>query len=256
MRPLLPVVIGILLVLSTACTEGGLAEPIPLPVLPEVTQLPPVTALPVATPLPPTTESPTASLPQPATELPAATPLPAATELPTAGPLPTAVSSPAATELPTAEPAPVAPVLPTMAPDVPTPDMSQPQVTIGDFTWLVELAVTPAERSQGLSGREVLPEASGMLFVFEGDQHLAFWMPDMNFPLDMVWIDSTCQVVDVTLNAPVPLPGQDLADLPRFSPSVPARYVLEINAGEFHDMGISVGDSVRLGGAIEGQHGC
>ena len=256
MRPLLPVVIGILLVLSTACTEGGLDEPIPLPVLPAVTQLPPATVLPAATPLPPATESPTVSLPKPATALPEVTSLQAATKLPTAEPLPTAVSAPTATELPTAEPAPVAPLLPTMAPDVPTPDMSQPQVAIGDSTWYVELAVTPAERSQGLSGREKLPEASGMLFVFEGDQHLAFWMPDMNFPLDMVWIDSTCQVVDVTLNAPVPLPGQSLSDLSRFSPSVPSKYVLEINAGEFHDMGISVGDSVRFGGAIEGQHGC
>ena len=120
----------------------------------------------------------------------------------------------------------------------------------------MELAITPAERSQGLSGREVLPQGAGMLFIFEGDQHLAFWMPDMNFPLDMVWIDSGCRVVDATLNAPVPEPGQSLADLPRFSPGSPARFVLEINAGEFEGAGLMPGHQAEFGGSLEGQYGC
>ena len=129
-------------------------------------------------------------------------------------------------------------------------------MTIGEFTWPVDLAITPAERNQGLSGREELPEGTGMLFVFEGDQHLSFWMRDMNFPLDMVWIDSACTVIDATLNAPAPLPGQELADLPRFSPKAPARFVLEINAGEFESGGITKGEAVRFEGDLEGQHGC
>lgn len=95
-----------------------------------------------------------------------------------------------------------------------------------------------------------------MLFIFEGDQHLAFWMPDMNFPLDMVWIDSGCQVVDATLNAPVPEPGQGLADLPRFSPQAPARFVLEINAGEFEAAGLTPGEQAAFGNSIAGEYGC
>ena len=237
-----------LLPVSIACTESGLAEPISLPA-----PLPTVTPIPTASPLP----AATASLV--ATELPAATELPTAmaeataTELPTATSLPTAVPEPAATALPTAQAAPLAPVLPV---PTPTPDLSMPLVTIGETTWPVELAITPAERNQGLSGREVLPEGTGMLFIFEGDQHLAFWMPDMNFPLDMVWIDSGCNVVDATLNAPVPEPGQSLADLPRFSPGSPARFVLEINAGEFLGAGLVPGDRATFGGTLEGQYGC
>ena len=256
MRTMLLASLVILFALATACAEGGLAEPIPLPVLPEVTALPSITALPVATPLPTATESPAASLPGPATELPPATSLPAATGLPPETPLAGATPLPPLPELPTAEPAPVAPVLPTIAPDVPTPDMSQPLVTIGNTTWPVELAIKPEDRSQGLSGREELAEGAGMLFIFEGDQHLAFWMPDMNFPLDMVWIDSNCQVVDATLNAPVPEPGQSLADLPHFSPSSPARFVLEINAGEFEAAGLAPDDYAEFGGYIAGKYGC
>lgn len=234
--------------LATACADSGLAVP-PTPASP----LPPVTPLPAATLPPPATALPTPTPEAVATELAPGTPLPSATELPTSTPLPVMADPPAATELPTAEPAEVAPILPPVGP--PT-DPSQPSVTIGETTWPVELAITPAERSQGLSGREVLPQGSGMLFIFEGDQHLAFWMPDMNFPLDMVWIDSGCHVVDATLNAPVPEPGQSLADLPRFSPGSPARFVLEINAGEFPDAGLTPGDQAIFGGALEGQYGC
>lgn len=246
-------IVGIILVacfsfVALACTEGGLAEPISLPA-----PLPAGTPIPAASPLPtPTTAFIAPVLPE-ATELPTATAEAAATELPVVTPLPTAVPAPAATELPTAQAAPPAPVLPVATP---SPDRSVPLVTIGAATWPVELAITPAERSQGLSGREVLPAGTGMLFIFEGDQHLTFWMPDMNFPLDMIWIDSGCQVVDATLNAPVPEPGQSLADLPRFSPSAPARFVLEINAGEFEGAGLVRGDGAVFGGALAGQYGC
>ena len=231
-----------------ACTESGLAEPISLPV-----PLPTVTPIPTASPLPTATPSPVVVDLAPATELTPVTLEAPATPLPTVTPIATAVPEPPLTELPTAEAAPSAPVLPV---PTSTPDRSLPLVTIGATTWPVELAITPAERGQGLSGREELPQGTGMLFIFEGDQHLAFWMPDMNFPLDMVWIDSGCQVVDATLNAPVPEPGQSLADLPRFSPSAPSRFVLEINAGEFEGAGLTAGESAMFGGALEGQYGC
>ncbi|MDE2843746.1 MAG: DUF192 domain-containing protein [Chloroflexota bacterium] len=244
----------LLFLFAVACTESGLAEPIALPApLPTNTPLPVATELPTATPLIAASDIPVAS-PLPAvTELPTAAPLPIATEIPTATQLPTAAPAPAATELPTAGPASPAPVLPVAEP---TPEELLPLVAIGEASWPVELAVTPEERSQGLSGREVLPEGSGMLFVFEGDQHLSFWMRDMNFPLDMVWIDSACYVVDLTRDAPIPEPGQSLSDLPRFSPSQPARFVLEINAGEFEGMDASIGEAVRFEGALQGQHGC
>ena len=50
----------------------------------------------------------------------------------------------------------------------------------------------PEERSQGLSGRPNLAAGTGMLFVFEQAGSYAFWMKDMRFPLDMVWIDAQC----------------------------------------------------------------
>ena len=95
-----------------------------------------------------------------------------------------------------------------------------------------------------------------MLFIFDGDQHLGFWMYGMNFPLDIVWIDSNCRVIYATLNAEEPVPGESPDNLPRFSPLAPARFVLEINAGEFQAADLSVGDIATFGGDLTGQYRC
>lgn len=276
MRRWLPVFLGPLIVLLTACSESGPAEPIARPIeLPIASPIPTATLFPTATSPPQATGPSTLASPGARTELPERTEPADVTESPTATstakaiqPPPTESPSPAPT-LPTLAPtlptlAPMlpspAPTLPSPAPTLPTtaptPDPSLPLVTIGQTTWAVELATTPAQRAQGLSGREGLLEGTGMLFIFETDRRLTFWMPEMNFPLDMVWIDSGCLVVDATLNAPVPLPGQSRADLPRFSPRQPARFVLEVNAGEFEGSEITLGAHAVFEGALEGQYGC
>ena len=177
----------------------------------------------------------------PATALPPTTELTAVTALPPATDLTAATALPTATELQSL----------TAAPD---PEL--PLVTIGAATWQVELAITGEQLARGLSGRDLLPAGTGMLFIYQQEGNRTFWMPDLRFPLDMVWIGGNCEVVDVTLNAPIPLPGQSRNDLPRFSPKAPAQYVLEINAGEFEALGINVGDSVRFGGSLSGAYGC
>ena len=251
------------LILLAGCAQffSGSAPAEPLPLLPVATALPPAPTLSPPTRLAAPTELPeptglptTAALPA-ATDLPAATALPEPTDLPTLAALPTLPSAATTPALPTLVPTVVPTAVPTMVPTA-TLNPSLPLVTISAAAWSVELAVTPPQRQQGLSGREALPAGAGMLFIFESEGHRSFWMPDMHFPLDMVWINAGCEVVDVTLNAPIPLPGQSPDDLPRFSPSGPAQYVLEINAGEFEAAGISRGDSVTFDGTLSGEYGC
>ena len=133
---------------------------------------------------------------------------------------------------------------------------SETTVAVGSATWSVEPAITPEERSQGLSGRLELPKDTGMLFIYDGDQHLSFWMFGMNFPLDIIWIDSSCRVVGATLNAETPQPGKPPEALPRFSPQAPARFVLEINAGEFEAADLEVGEIASFGGDLSNKYGC
>lgn len=102
-------------------------------------------------------------------------------------------------------------------------------VYFGNTAVSVEVESTPAAREQGLSGRVSLPAGHGMLFVFDSDYPWGFWMKDMNFPIDIIWADSSGRVVTVL---PSVSPETYNTSPPQtFKPSLPARYVLEVPAG-------------------------
>src|SRR3989344_8940875 len=66
--------------------------------------------------------------------------------------------------------------------------INQPKIKIGQKTIFIEIADTQEKQKKGLSGRDNLPEDSGMLFVFKEEGHHQFWMKDMNFSIDIIWI--------------------------------------------------------------------
>src|ERR687894_84479 len=104
----------------------------------------------------------------------------------------------------------------------------------------VEVADTDAERQTGLMGQSVLPEDAGMLFVFEGDQTLSFWMRDTLIPLSIAYIDAEGRIVDIQGMQP-------LDDVPpHYVSAEPAQYALEVNQGFFEERGVAVGDTVEL----------
>lgn len=104
----------------------------------------------------------------------------------------------------------------------------------------VDIADTDAERQTGLMGQNVLPENAGMLFVFEGEQTLSFWMKDTLIPLSIAYIDAEGRIVDI----------QDMQPLddvpPHYVSAEPAQYALEVNQGFFEERGVVVGDTVEL----------
>ena len=102
----------------------------------------------------------------------------------------------------------------------------------------VELAVTPQERSKGLMFRESLPNRSGMLFVFDPPQPVAFWMKNTLIPLDMIFLDRTGTVSHVHESA---IPG----DLTPIEGGDAVFAVLEINAGLSARYSISVGTQMQ-----------
>ena len=187
---------------------------------------------------------------------PVPTPVPTLTNVPappseTATRLPTATTIPAPTLTPTATVAPTATPVPTATP---LPDA--PLVLIGDAVYVVDLAVAPEERSVGLSGQPSLGIDRAMLFVYPEDGPRTFWMPDMHFPLDMVWIRSDCVVDGVTSDVPNPPLDTPRDQLPRYPSTGPVRFILEINAGQAETHGIVPGVPVRFAGQIENRWGC
>ena len=105
----------------------------------------------------------------------------------------------------------------------------------------VLVAETPAQRERGLSGMLSLPRDEGMLFLFDQSDTFTFWMPDMHFSIDMVWIDENWRVVDVTQHATPESYPKTI-----FSPRIPARYVLEINDNKTNEWGITNGTVIEL----------
>ncbi len=131
-----------------------------------------------------------------------------------------------------------------------------PSISIDGSRFDVEIADTPEERARGLSGRESLPDSSGMLFVYRQSRVPSFWMNEMLIPLDFVWIGEECVVVDLHTEVPPPAPGTSSGSLPTYHPRSPIKYVLEINAGKVGELGIEVGDRVTVHGITEPEVGC
>ena len=116
-----------------------------------------------------------------------------------------------------------------------------PYVKIGNTTVSVELAVTSEEKAKGLMHREQLAENKGMLFIFEDEQALSFWMKNTLIPLDMVFINSDNRIVDILVAEPC---KKDPCKT--YTPKADAKYVLEVNAGFSERHNAAIGDEVSL----------
>jgi uncharacterized membrane protein (UPF0127 family) len=104
-----------------------------------------------------------------------------------------------------------------------------------------EVASTNEERSEGLSGRASMDDDAGMLFDFGQTRTATLFMRGMLFPLDMVWMTGDGRVVGIDAGVQ-PMPSVPEGDLPLYSPDVPVRYALELNAGTAARLGIDDGD--------------
>lgn len=122
-------------------------------------------------------------------------------------------------------------------------DHSQQQIQIGDHLLTVEVVNTNSSISQGLSGRRDIG-SDGMLFVFPSRQQISFWMPEMLFDLDLVWIVED-KVIGVTEQVPHPLPNTPLDQLPTYPPPSAVEMVLEIEAGKAAELNLQPGHTVQ-----------
>lgn len=114
-------------------------------------------------------------------------------------------------------------------------------VRIGDGVYNARLAETPAQLERGLSGTKHLGSNEGMLFVFDHDAKWSIWMKDMNFPIDIIWMDQDKKVVHIVKNA-----SPDNYPQERFTPKSDARYVLEVPAGSVDARSININGTAHF----------
>lgn len=111
---------------------------------------------------------------------------------------------------------------------------------VADISLKVEIVSTPELLQKGLSGREPLKEDEGMFFVFNYSGKHSFWMKDMNFPIDIIWIDKDFKVVYIKENVlPESYPET-------FSPDQDSLYVLEVVSNFSNKNKLQVGDKVEF----------
>lgn len=127
------------------------------------------------------------------------------------------------------------------------PAYPQANVILAGRTFHAAVADTLASRSQGLSGCESMADDQGMLFDFPVPMKYSFWMKDMKFPIDIVWIRGGT-VADISEQVSAPAPGATFADLmaAKVKPKAAADAVLEINAGLSKKLGLKTGDAVEV----------
>ncbi len=115
-------------------------------------------------------------------------------------------------------------------------------VTVNHKKIFVEIAITDEEKVRGLSNKSSMPVDHGMLFIMGEPAHHSFWMKDMRFPLDFIWI-SEKTVVDLTENVPNPKGTEPPV---KVQPRIPADKLLEVNAGGIQEYGIKIGDTISF----------
>jgi len=109
---------------------------------------------------------------------------------------------------------------------------------IGSGTYSLEIAATTDAQEYGLMNRDSMPRDHGMIFVFDSEQPLNFYMKNTRFDLDIVFLDAAGRVVSIhTMKA------LDLTTVPS---GAPAKYAIEINAGEAAACGVKVGDRLLI----------
>ncbi|MFZ3109259.1 MAG: DUF192 domain-containing protein [Rectinemataceae bacterium] len=123
-------------------------------------------------------------------------------------------------------------------PNKPNPTLKTVTLTAGGVKVVAEVAATELERNRGLMFRKKLEDGKGMLFVFEADQRVAFWMKNTSLPLSLAYIGSDGLILQI-------LDLQPFSEQARPSERS-VRYALEVPQGWFSRVGLKVGDRFEI----------
>ena len=123
-------------------------------------------------------------------------------------------------------------------------------VELGGTRYKVELATNDETRARGLMFRDQMAEDHGMLFIHDRQELQAYWMKNTRIALDILYFDDARRLVSQQRDVP-PCSAGDRC--PPYPSSGPARYVLELNAGQAQKLGLQDGTLITFGPGIEGK---
>ncbi|HSM11942.1 MAG TPA: DUF192 domain-containing protein [Lysobacter sp.] len=126
-------------------------------------------------------------------------------------------------------------------------DAGEPFVVVKGERFIVEIAADEATRAQGLMFRDEMADDRGMFFIFPDQRPRSFWMKNTRIPLDILYFDADRRLVSQQRD----VPPCSLGDrCPPYPSAAPARFVLELNAGEAARLALKDGTELMLGPGI------
>ncbi|MEA5668549.1 DUF192 domain-containing protein [Stenotrophomonas sp. MH1] len=120
-------------------------------------------------------------------------------------------------------------------------------VELAGTRYQVELAQNDETRARGLMFRDQMDTGSGMLFIHDLEEPQAYWMKNTRIPLDILYFDSQRRLVSQQRDVPPCSAGDMCPPYPSFKP---ARYVLELNAGQAARLKLEDGAELTFGPGI------
>ena len=120
-------------------------------------------------------------------------------------------------------------------------------VELNGKRYAVEIADTQETRERGLMFRDEMASDHGMLFVHDREEPLAYWMKNTKIPLDILYFDTGRKLVSQQRDVPPCTLGDAC---PPYPSEAPARYVLELNAGQAEQLNLRNGAELKLGPGI------
>lgn len=121
-------------------------------------------------------------------------------------------------------------------------------VEVGGMRYNVEIANDDESRARGLMFRDALDQGHGMIFIHEREELQSYWMKNTRIPLDILYFDNQRRLVSQQRDVPPCSLGNGC---PPYPSSAPARYVLELNAGEAARLGLQDGATMQFGPVVE-----
>lgn len=132
--------------------------------------------------------------------------------------------------------------------DIPKDTYLQARVIVNGFELTTDLAITADQKAEGLAVKDHLKENEGMLFVSEQSSRQSFWMKDMKFAIDIIWLDSNGTVVHIEHNLQpcisVLNPAASNRNCPIYTPDKDSQYVLETIAGFSQKHNVKIGTHI------------
>ncbi|MBI5356174.1 DUF192 domain-containing protein [Candidatus Collierbacteria bacterium] len=142
---------------------------------------------------------------------------------------------------------PAAIAFPVTISPTPTETAFQPEfglIKVGNTELNVEIASTPEKAQKGLSDRNEIG-SDGMLFEINPPRQTAFWMKDMMFPLDIIWISGN-KITGIDKNVPIPPTNATDDKLPLYNSPSSVNYVLELPAGTVSKLKIDLSSQISI----------